>query len=104
MKENYMRKKNMLLTGLAFVLFLAGACCPTNYQLQKNELQKHWGRSFESAKYNQIITPVPENKEPVLGLDGQAATTIIEEYKKSFKAEYQETEPSRLGVLNTFMK
>lgn len=96
--------KNILITSVIAALFLIGGCCSTDYCPQQSELDKNWGRSFESAKYNQIIDPVPGNNNPVVGLDGQAAVNIVEGYKNSFKAESQPTQPQSSSILGTIMK
>jgi len=51
-------------------------------------LDMHWGKSFESAKKNQILNPeAGKSLEPVVGLDGQAAEYGVNKYKKSFEKE-----------------
>ena len=48
---------------------------------QQSVLNDNWGRSFESARYNQILNPeAGKNLEPVVGLEGQAAERIMEGY------------------------
>ena len=49
-------------------------------------LDQNWGKSYETAKYNQILNPeASKNLDPVLGLDGQAAESNVEKYRDSFK-------------------
>ncbi len=49
-------------------------------------LEMNWGKSFESAKNNQILNPdAGQNLDPVLGLDGTAADYAVGKYKESFK-------------------
>jgi hypothetical protein len=49
-------------------------------------LEKNWGRSYETAKYNQILNPdAGKNLDPVIGLDGQASDYNMEKYKSGFK-------------------
>jgi hypothetical protein len=51
-------------------------------------LDMNFGKSFESAKNNQILNPeAGKNLEPVVGLDGQAAESNVNKYKKSFEKE-----------------
>ena len=51
-------------------------------------LEMNWGKSFESAKKNQILNPeAGKSLEPVVGLDGQAAEYGVDKYKKSFEKE-----------------
>ena len=48
---------------------------------QQSVLNDNWGRSFESARYNQILNPeAGKNLEPVVGLEGPAAERIMEGY------------------------
>ena len=49
------------------------------------QLDKNWGKSFESAKSNQILNPeAGQNLDPVVGLDGQAAEGGLGKYRKGF--------------------
>ena len=49
-------------------------------------LHMNWGKSFESAKNNQILNPeAGKNLDPVVGIDGQAAEHSVDNYKKSFE-------------------
>jgi acyl-CoA reductase-like NAD-dependent aldehyde dehydrogenase len=53
---------------------------------EETELDKNWGRSYETAKYNQIINPeAGKNINQVEGLEGNAADNAVEAYQKSFK-------------------
>ena len=49
-------------------------------------LDMNWGKSFESAKKNQILNPeAGKNLDPVVGIDGQAAEHSVDNYKESFE-------------------
>ncbi len=51
-------------------------------------LDQNWGRSVETARYNQTLNPqAGQNLEPVEGLDGQAADNALEVYRQSFNVE-----------------
>ena len=51
-------------------------------------LEQNWGKSFESAKKNQILNPeAGKTVEPVIGLDGEVAEHGVNKYKKSFEKE-----------------
>ena len=67
---------------LGWVIFFAGCS-----QMQKETLSdKNWGRSYEAAKYNQILNPeAGKNQDPVDGLDGRATDNNVEKYRNSFK-------------------
>ena len=72
-----------------FVIALVAGCAgnlpePERFRI----LDDNWGKSFESAKNNQILNPeAGENLEPVTGLDGQAADENVEEYREGFRAQ-----------------
>ena len=72
------------LAILGWVIFFAGCS-----QMQKETLSdKNWGRSYEAAKYNQVLNPdAAKNLNPVDGLDGQAANNDVEKYRDSFKGK-----------------
>ena len=51
-------------------------------------LEQNWGKSFESAKKNQILNPeAGKTVEPVIGLDGQVVEHNLENRKKSFEKQ-----------------
>ena len=53
-------------------------------------LEQNWGKSFESAKKNQILNPeAGKAVEPVIGLDGEPAEYNANKYKKSFEKEQE---------------
>ncbi|MEJ2724862.1 MAG: hypothetical protein P8175_09500 [Deltaproteobacteria bacterium] len=65
----------------------------------ESQVDKNWGRSFEAAKYNQILNPEAEkNLAPVEGLDGSVAERIIEDYKKGFD-EKKQSKSSGMGAI-----
>jgi hypothetical protein len=56
-------------------------CTQQNMRSSESELDKNWGRSFESAKYHQIINLESENNlAPVEGLDGPVAEKVINDH------------------------
>ena len=53
---------------------------------QKSYLDKNWGRSFETAKYHQILnSDASQNLNKIQDLDGQASDNNVEKYRDSFK-------------------
>jgi hypothetical protein len=56
-------------------------------QTQKETLSaKNFGRSYETAKFNQLLNPdASDNLKPAANLDGQAANDSVEKYRNSFK-------------------
>ena len=71
-----------ILAILGWVIFFVSCS-----QMQKETLlDKNWGRSYETAKYNQILNPdASKNLKPAVDLDGQAANNNVEKYQDSFK-------------------
>ncbi len=53
---------------------------------QETLSDQNWGRSYQTAKYNQILDPdAAKNLKPVEGLSGVAAENSVEKYGDSFK-------------------
>jgi hypothetical protein len=75
-----------------FLLILIAGCSSTGKLFQEETaLDKNWGRSVETAKYNQIIDPeAGKNLKPVEGLSGNAAGNSVDKYEKSFKEKATE--------------
>ena len=71
--------KNISIT-IAVALMAIGffGCAQFNMAENNTPLDKNWGRSYESARYNQILNPeADKNLEPVEGISGPAAEKII---------------------------
>lgn len=82
-----MRKLTMLLSA-ASLIALAGLCACSRGSLVEREtlLGQNWGRSYETAKYTQMLNPAADrNLQPVLGTSGVAAGNSINKYDDSFK-------------------
>jgi hypothetical protein len=72
----------MLLFGCLFMLG-----CNASHPSQA-ELDKNWGRSYEMARFNQIVNQdAPENTDPITGLHGVAAMNNLDQYEKNFETE-----------------
>ena len=70
---------------------LLAACTP----LTPN-LDSHFGDAVNIAKAQQIINPdAANNRDPVSGVDGQAAKETLDNYNKSFKT------PAKTTISNT---
>jgi len=85
-----MLKGNMILIMVLAMFSVSLWGCAGNLPEGKRAeiLDMHWGKSFESAKKNQILNPeAGKSLEPVVGLDGQAAEYGVNKYKKSFEKE-----------------
>jgi len=97
-----MFKNNIMLIGLAAVFSaMLWGCAGNLPESQRIKMiDMNWGKSFESAKNNQILNPEAGiEPEPVLGLDGEAAGHNMQKYKDAFiKAE-----PPKPTVVTTFI-
>lgn len=94
--------KYFIHIGLVVAFSLSIGCAGNNPLLGESKLEKNWGRSYESAKYNQILDPEAEkNLEPVTGLEGEAAKNSVEKYRKTFKGEEKaDTYNFNLGTIS----
>ena len=82
------RKSLRLAVALAFTVLTIGitACSQSGRLFQPDTLlDENWGRSFEAAKYNQILNPdAGKNLDPVTGMDGVASENTVNKYDQSF--------------------
>jgi hypothetical protein len=89
------RKCLMVLMITILAAFLG--CTKQYYYQGESALDENWGRSFESAKYNQILNPeADKNLAPVEGLDGRAAEGAMESY---LKVPGKKSEGTEFGVM-----
>jgi hypothetical protein len=81
------RKSLLLVAAVAFLAIGLIACSESGELIQRESLlDKNWGRSYEAAKYNQILNPdAGKNLNPVEGLDGVASENAVNKYDESFK-------------------
>ncbi len=85
-----MLKGNIILIVMLGMFSITLWGCAGNLPESKRvqNLEKNWGKSFESAKKNQILNPdAGKSLEPVVGLNGEAAEHGVNKYKESFKKE-----------------
>ena len=86
-KEESMVKKHLIVVLVLSAGLLFFTSCSKEFQ-KETKLDRNWGKSFESAKQNQILNPeAGKEPEPVVGMDGQAAEKIIEKHRQSFERE-----------------
>jgi len=74
-----------IITALTIVAGCGGktlcAWYPTN-------TDQNWGRSYEMAKFNQILNPqAGENLDPVEGVPGRVGEKVVANYEKSFEGK-----------------
>jgi hypothetical protein len=68
----------------AIIAFGIFGCSSVNSAYQSDsQLNRNWGRSFESARYNQILNPEAGNTDPVVGIQGSVAERIMKGYINS---------------------
>jgi len=86
-----MLKRTIAITAVCALLALFAGCsgpAGNNPFREETLLDKNWGRSVETAKYNQTIDPeAGKNLAPVEGLDGKAAGYAVDKYENSFRKE-----------------
>ena len=93
-----MLKRTIALTIACAMLALSAGCSAAGPLHQETLLEKNWGRSVETAKYNQILDPdAGKDLTPVEGLSGKAEDNSVEKYENSFKKE-SETESHDHGI------
>ena len=82
-----MHNRYIFLLVVIVLLLLFAGCSNGNISLQgETEYDKNFGRSYETAKYNQIINPeAGKNINAVEGLEGNAADNSVKGYQESFK-------------------
>jgi hypothetical protein len=85
-KEKSMLKITLTIFGLIVALLVISSCGHSISGQRESLLSSNWGKSFEAAKYNQILNPnAGKNFDPVDGLDGPAAEENVNKYRKSFQ-------------------
>jgi hypothetical protein len=76
-----MKKTFFVLINLLVIVMLLGGCT-----VIESRLKKDYGNSYRLALENQILNPEAEkNLEPVYGIDGNTADTIVKSFRESFK-------------------
>ena len=80
-----MLKKSLIIIGIIVAVSMVSACSGTDTLLQQK-----WGKSYETATYNQTLNPdADKTLKPVDSLDGQAAKNVNQTYQDGFKVKTQ---------------
>lgn len=80
-----MLKKSLIIVGTTLAVSMAFACSGTETLLQQN-----WGKSHETAIYNQTLNPdADKTLKQVDSLEGQAAENVQKRYRDGFKVKEQ---------------
>lgn len=88
-----MLKRHFWIIGIFIALLLISSCSGTTPNSEDSMTNRNWGRSQETAIYNQMLNAdAAKNLDPVSGLDGTAAELNVKKYQESFK----ETEPQEI--------
>jgi len=96
-----MKKELMLaICTITIASFLSG-CGGSRSLTGSTKLYENWGKSYETAKYMQILHPEAGGALVVEGLDGQAADTINKQYQKSFTQKQKMTASE--SILNSIV-
>jgi hypothetical protein len=83
-----MKKTFFVLINLLVIVMLLGGCT-----VFESRLEKDYGNSYRFAIVNQTLNPEAEkNLEPVYGIDGNIADTIVKGFQETF--EEREREPN----------
>lgn len=86
-----MVKENFIFIGLMVIFILVFGGCATS------RVERDIGNSLRQARSNQILNKdAGKNLELIIGLNGQVADTVMEEYRKSFTAERKKAEMPEL--------
>jgi len=88
------------IIGSTIILVGLLACSSQNavIPMGKSSLEKNWGRSYEAAKYDQILNPdAGRQPKPVEGIEGPAAERIMDSYIKG--GDNKQKPPTEFGVV-----
>jgi hypothetical protein len=86
-----MLKKSLIIFGIIAAVSMVSACSGTETLSQRN-----WGKSYETAIYNQTLNPdADKTLKPVDSMDGLAAENDLNKYRDGFKAK-EEKQPVNL--------
>lgn len=85
-EEGLMCARYLILISMIAVFAVCSGCGETLHSQRQTMLDRNWGSSCESAKFNQILDPeAGEHLDPVTELEGRAAESVMEKYRKGFK-------------------
>ena len=89
-------RKIMIIIGITIVLPILFSC---NSMYQRElVVDNNWGRSYETARFTQIVNPdAGENMPEDRGIDGIAAKHNYDKYQKDFG---KEEVPSQIVNIN----
>jgi hypothetical protein len=88
-----MHRTHFCTVGTALLLTVAGCTSTTP------NLDRHFGQGLSLLKAQQTLDPqAGRNRDPVSGIDGQAAKSAYDAYQKSFRAPVPQPNAFTIGV------
>jgi hypothetical protein len=80
-----MLKKSLIIVGIITAVSMVFACSGTDTLSQRN-----WGKSYETATYNQMLNPdADKTLKPVDSMDGEAVENDLQRYRDGFKEKQE---------------
>jgi hypothetical protein len=80
-KEQVMLSRHPALAGLLIALVFSLGCASRPFE-------ENWGTAFDLTMEAQVLDPdAGQCADPVTGLDGEAASSEMKKYRKSFTTE-----------------
>jgi len=87
-----MLSRNPALAGILIALVLSVGCA-------SQPLEENWGTAFDLTMEAQVLDPdAGQCADPVTGLDGEAASSEMKKYRKSFTKEQKASAQENRGV------
>jgi len=81
-----MFNKSLIIVGIIAAVSLVSACSGPETLLQQN-----WGKSHETAAFNQTLNPdADQTLKTVDDLDAQAAQNSMQRYQETFKEKKEQ--------------
>jgi hypothetical protein len=84
-----MKITNAFVLVVTCAVLIVSLTVPVQAYDKTDPVHQNFGRSFESAKFKQIINHEPVENKVMEDLDGQAAIKVMEQYRNSFKQDVQ---------------
>ncbi len=85
--------KRIYYIGVVLIVLFAAGC-------HYGALTKDYGKSYDMAKYGQILNPeASKNLKPVTGLNGQAETEVMKKYIDSFSKSGEQAVQQSFAVV-----
>lgn len=83
--------KNKLIFLMIIMNMVLMSGCRTLYSSLQAPVNDNWGRSFESARYVQVINIDAKNTQAVTSMDGRACQAVMDSYYIQFQRNKSQT-------------